>query len=386
MRYRAKLALWSALLMGVVACSSRHEEPPQRTRRDAVVGATATLSVSLPIGVPLRDIALSATSSIRISDRVQVRPEPGSDTAAVMSNTGPGETEIGADSISRDLRSFGSVVLRERATIIGDVVTQGIVTTQNAVTMTGSVTEEANLQEPREISRDFTFPGGDSVHREPDSPPLVLTPGAYGHVSVHSRSQVELTSGTYFFESLSFEPEAILRVDGPPDVPVLVYVKGPFSFKGEFQFTGDPGDLLFGLFGQEMISLETALSGTVVAPHATLRFAPAHKEFYGSFFAKDLLVEPDLAVVHVPFKHWGHVFPPVPFVTCVSQVAVGKYAALFGYENPLDTVEVVPRGSQNFLTPVVDSPDSEPLTVFQPGRFDQGFWSLLPGPDPSPIS
>jgi outer membrane protein assembly factor BamB len=72
---------------------------------------------------------------------------------------------------------------------------------------------------------------------------------------------------------------------------------------------------------------------------------------------------------------------PEPFVTCVSEVAPGAYAALFGYENRVGIEIEIHRGPQNFLTPEADGPESEPLTRFQPGRVERGYWSLMTTPE-----
>jgi hypothetical protein len=87
-------------------------------------------------------------------------------------------------------------------------------------------------------------------------------------------------------------------------------------------------------------------------------------------------VEASNTVTFDPFAHWGAVFPPVPLVNCVSQVAPGAYAALFGYDNPLDFDVTVPLGPDNSLSPV-PVPAAAPPTVFHPGRHSLAFWAPI---------
>jgi hypothetical protein len=262
--------------------------------------------------------------------------------------------------------------------VTGDVVSQATVTRQNNVSITGSVIQGATLSPPKVVSREFTFPGGQSVHRPPSSPTITLAPGGYGHLSVHSGSRVILagSAGTaFYFESVSFEPQSTLEIRTNGAL-VPIFVRGAFNFKGAFVLQGNPQDLFFGLFGSGTTSLETAISGTMVVPNGTLRFAPAFKEFRGSFFAKAVEAEPDLTLTFVPFNHWGRIFPPVPKAECVTVQNAVTRSARFSYENPLATATVVPRGSLNRVTPT-PPPGFEPPTEFLPGS--HSYWVPFQG-------
>src|SRR5690606_15171936 len=111
-------------------------------------------------------------------------------------------------------------------------------------------------------------------------------------------------------------------------------------------------------------------------PNATLRFAPAHKEFQGSFFAQSIQVEPDLTLSYVPFAHWGRVFPAIPKADCISVQNSVVRAARFSYENHLDTVTTIPRGARNQVTPTPPS-GFEPPEDFLPG--EHFYWTSFEG-------
>lgn len=372
----------ASLLLGSIGCSKSDQAHEHTRNAGQPLTNTEALSLTLPVGHLLISLALGASDRVTISDRSQVRGSPQSpESDATVANAGSNEVTIGADARTRDIVSFGPVVLRERA-IVGDVTTTGAVTQQNGVA-TGIVESGASLPQPLHLSRNFDFAGGADVHVPPDSPALALPPNSYGHVSLHSRSILELSGAgeggarTYYFESLSIEPGATLRI--PNGEPALLLVRGTFDFKGTLDFSGQAGDLFFGLFGTASISLENVLVGTVVAPNATLRFAPAHRSFEGSWFAKAIEVEADVTLSAAPFAHWGLVFPPSPLVICILQTGPDQFSALFGYENRVPDVIEVPLGAGNFLEPLPATPDREPPTIFQPGRVEHGFWSSLVG-------
>src|SRR5690606_25750228 len=101
-----------------------------------------------------------------------------------------------------------------------------------------------------------------------------------------------------------------LKTNGLPGEATVVFVREGFDFQGAFEHTGEPEDLLFGVFGSAPVSVERALDGTFVVPNAHLRLAPAHKQFTGSLFARSLDTDADLTVTLAPFRHWEEVFRP----------------------------------------------------------------------------
>jgi len=69
-----------------------------------------------------------------------------------------------------------------------------------------------------------------SCSLEPDNTE-VIDPGSYADVAVKSRSHLKVRSGTYEFNSLSFEPQAVLDIDNTAG-PVFIYVRTTFGFSG----------------------------------------------------------------------------------------------------------------------------------------------------------
>lgn len=334
-----------------------------------------TLALSLPQGVSLEQVVLGATNGLGVADRVQVSPP-----ASTVTNAGAVETNIGVDAHVGNVVSAAPLTLRDRAVVHGNVTTDEPVTYQNEETITvdGAIVEDATLGPPTSVTRVLEFPpAAPGIHLEPNQPPLSIAPGSYGPVEVKQGSQINLSAGEYYFDSLAIHPGARLSITSG-DQAVLVYVRTFFDFKGIYELTGSPADVFFGVLGSGQVSLEAPLSATLVAPNASLRFAPLNPgEFAGSFFADSIYqAEPGLTITHVPFRHWGRVFGPVPKAECVTVQNAVTRSARFTYENQLETSTIVPHGPRNHVTPT-PPPGFEPPTEFLPGV--HSYWVAFEG-------
>jgi hypothetical protein len=320
-----------------------------------------TLSFSLPLQVPVTEAALGASRAMLLKDRVKVIA---TDKVPYVASTGTSTTSVGADSQIRHLVSVGSLFLSERVKLDGNAVTAGTITTQNGVEIKGQRQEHATLTPKFEFSRSISFAGGANITREPNLGTVPLSPGNYGKVSARSGSGFSLSPGTYYFESLTFEPQATFKVL-PSAEPVIVFVRTGFDFKGMFVNSGSASGVFIGVLGTGTTSLEAPLAATVAVPNGVLRLAPANKTFQGSFFGKDVQVEPDLIIKQVPFAHWGIIFQVKPIVECVTLFGPGRAVGVFGYENQANATVPIVKGSNNELIPAADVPLPE---SFLPGR------------------
>jgi len=134
----------------------------------------------------------------------------------------------------------------------------------------------------------------------PDST-RTLAPGSYGALNIASRTKVYLRSGTYFFTSGNLEPGADVRLNTSTG-PVYLYVKDSFTFKGKFvDSSGRYDQVMVGYFGTAVANIETAFSGTLVAPRARVELKTVTDAHRGSFFAKELEVFARTRVEHHPF-------------------------------------------------------------------------------------
>jgi hypothetical protein len=81
--------------------------------------------------------------------------------------------------------------------------------------------------------------------------------------------------------------------------PLYLYVKSGLIFRGSIEVVaGDPDSVFIGYMGSDTMNVDRALRGTLVAPNGTIRLATLHdrREFVGSYFARDIEVQPDVTV------------------------------------------------------------------------------------------
>ena len=111
----------------------------------------------------------------------------------------------------------------------------------------------------------------------------MLAPGSYGDVSVKSRATLRLSPGTFFVNSFSIEPQATVVTDGGP---VFLYIATSMNFKGAISAGVFDRNFLVGVVGSGTVFLETPFTGTIVAPNATIRFAPLNPGVYDGFLLR----------------------------------------------------------------------------------------------------
>ena len=242
--------------------------------------------------------ALFATGSLKLADRVQVLAATGAFGAVV--NAGTGVTELGADDRTGNVWSAGAVTLRNRARVEGFVKTNATVTRQIDASVTSGIFERAALTFPA-APGPVTFPGGTfaDVTVDPDKTSSIA-PGSFKNVSVRSRGVLNLASGTYFFESLTIEPQAEVRLNKSGG-PVIINVKTLLAIKGPL-VSSDPASGAFVRYaGTAATVVEVPYRGTLLAPTALLTLATVPSPgFKGLFQARDIEVRPDVTVRHEP--------------------------------------------------------------------------------------
>ncbi|MES1188545.1 MAG: collagen-binding domain-containing protein [Myxococcales bacterium] len=361
--------LASTALLATVGCSTSDDEHVARTGQPTVTPQSLTLS--LPKGALLQQQALASTAALSLAPNASVVP----------SATGLGEiaslglTNIGADAATGSVRSQGKVSLADRARVDGFIQTTTTPSKGSGVVITGSVTTNETFTPPTTLTFSVAFPGGATIDLQKNQQ-RALNPGAYASVSVKSGAKLSLSAGKYRLTSLSTEPGSTLAVDTRGG-PVFVYTESDLTLKGGVSYTGDDASLLFVQAGISTVNLEAPFTGSVLAPKAAVRLAPVTGPgFRGSFFGKGVSVEAGTKVTLLPFAHWGVLFPPVPFVNCVNQIAPGSYVALFGTRNVLDFAVTVPLGVDNALSPV-PTPATVPPAVFVSGENRTALWAPI---------
>lgn len=222
-----------------------------------------------------------------------------------MYSAGPLRSEFGAGIQSyTNITSGGDLdFLRSGATVSGDIRTAGTLLKQNNVTIQGSVSLGATIAEEK-IEWQITWPtlGLQSINREPDTPNVSITPGAYDHITLKSRSTVTLRTGTYLVSSLTTEPQAHLQIDTSQG-PVYIYVRNELRLRSRLEYQQSTHEqVVMGYWGSQPALFEEALEAAVLAPNAAieLRRPNSQKPHKGAFFGKEVHVFSDATVRHVP--------------------------------------------------------------------------------------
>jgi Thrombospondin type 3 repeat len=262
-----------------------------------------TFSIRLPPGMSASGVALGATESLILNDRVQLTA-PAPQAAPTSSNLGGGALELGVDASAGSLFAKGAVQLRDRARVQGSITTEGLVSRGNGATVTGTIRERTSVSPANLASWQVCMPTTNSgnVQMEPDAS-RTLAPGDYGSLIVRSRAQLSLRGGQYTFTSIMVEPQARLLLDSQSS-PITLYSRGAVTVRGVFeQRAGSAAELLIGTLAPDTVNIEMAFTGTIVAPNAELQLAsvnaPGHR---GAFFARRIVARPGSTIQHSPMR------------------------------------------------------------------------------------
>jgi hypothetical protein len=281
-------------------------------------GSTAVVGAAVPSGVGVSQLTLGANGQLTLNDRVVLKQ--GTSGFGSLSNTGNAGSTLGASSEAADMWSVSSVFMRSNSKLTGTLRTSGTLTTQNGASVLGGLFQNVAIPSST-VTWTVNVPGTSkgSIDLEPGESGQA-SPGRYGDVAVKSRATLRLSSGVYFFNTLDLEPQATVVLDKSTG-PVFLYVQTSLIERGAFvDTTAHATDVFLGYLGLQAASIEAPFMGMIVAPSATLRLATVGSPGYmGSFFAKNLQVDPDTTIVQ-------QVFPAFSSLTTCSALDAGEQA------------------------------------------------------------
>jgi hypothetical protein len=288
--------------MALAACSRE----PDRVALGSTTQALTHLTLRFPAGTELGSVCLLASGALRVDDRSTI-VDPDNRPAAIAT-TGSAGTTVGCDASSGSVVSKGSIALRDRARVIGDATSAGTITVGNGGSVTGTRRPNASVEPYGEQTLDVSFdsPPIGPVQLEPPNTGervTTLSPGHYTTVNIKSRNRVNLTAGSYQFNSLDLEPQSRFVIDDSTG-PVLIDVRDTLLFKGSVESTSGAHPALRLVYvGSNSPAIESAFAGTLIAPNASVRLPtpPNGAPHVGSFIARDLEVSPGTKVVFRPY-------------------------------------------------------------------------------------
>jgi hypothetical protein len=263
---------------------------------------TATIILSFPKGLDVNSMSAAANGTLTMADRAKAKKPNGSPGA--MANAGNSQTDIGVLGNVGNLTSLASVSLRSNALVDGDVKTAGIITKQQGARITGTSTQYATLTPLSLYAWSTVLPSSNlgDISLYAGSGSATLNPGAYANVTAYSRTNLTLTSGTYYMKSFDIEPQATLTLNMMAG-PITIYVTGSIIFRGAMvQQGGSEGEFLLVELGNADVTIEKQFTGSIVAPKASLTLgSTVPMTMRGWFYGRNLVVRTDTLLIGLPF-------------------------------------------------------------------------------------
>jgi hypothetical protein len=237
--------------------------PCQFTAQATGSATDVAFTIKLPVGVHREDVGLSATGgALTLADGVSVVRDGGG-FASISSVRAASRTNLGVLVQVQDAYSEPTGIdLRSSAVVHGTLKTAADETTETGAIVDGATLQQTSLQPLESVTWTVSFPNTShgSCSLEPDNTE-VIDPGSYGDIAVKSRSHLKIRSGTYYFNSLSFEPQSVLEIDNRAG-PVFIYVRTTLAFGGTV-VEADPTrmNFLFGVAGTTDVNIQSAFRG-----------------------------------------------------------------------------------------------------------------------------
>jgi hypothetical protein len=357
---------WSIYEMGVFAAGCVGPQP---------------FTIKLPDAAGLAGVGLAASNNLHLANTVMMTsPRTGLTTAV---NTGGAGTDVGTDASVGSIISQSSVTVRDRSVVNGNAQSAGTIALVNGAQVKGTVRQNTPVTPLQTFTWSVTVPNPGGDLSVPANTTSTIAPGSYGNVSVNAGAALHLGAGTYFLKGLSTELQSQVVLDGGP---VFLYIVAAPDLRGAIVPGAQQRHLLMGVIGSGTVLLESSFIGTIVAPNAVLRFAPSSPATYtGSFFAKDIDVEPAATIALDTFADWQKLFPlpatrPVdvhPQLTCVAPQGGGIFSALFGYVTDAFRSIRVLNGPTNVVSPAPGGGGQ--VQLFFPGKVSAAFATSFSG-------
>ena len=253
-------------------------------------GANAPVQANQTVTV---GAGIEVSQSFLLDDRAQLRSVTGG--FAGMLNSGTGSTRVGQDGRTAGVISRGPVTIQHRAIVAGNVVSASTVTKDSDATVNGTITQNASVQLPALPTLPTFPPANLPAFTVNASTSQTKGPGSYAGGTVLNGGTLILQSGDYFFQSLTINSGAIVRIPSTS----RVFVKNTLVLNSPFLATsGSTVQSIVLGFNGTTLNMFAVFNGTLIAPNATVVFGTgAGLSFTGSFFGRTFEVTPGSALV-----------------------------------------------------------------------------------------
>jgi hypothetical protein len=296
-------AYWLAALLAASVACSRDKPSAAPAEVESVTsalsgacndGSPCAFTMVTPHGLSPSALLLSATSSLKIDDRVTLKESNGN--PAAIANLGTATLQIGTDGHLGDIWSLGPVTVSDRTVVNGTIHGAVTVTKGNSVTIKA---QDHTAFTTTTATSSVTFPTNNSgaFLLQPGATGT-LGPGAYAAVTANARSVLNLSTGSYLVESLDLESQSTLALNTTAG-PITLYVRTTAILRGNITNTTGAQSFTLVYLGTQALSVVAPLGATVIAPAATINVTPV-QPISGAFFGSAIEVFSGDTVTHVP--------------------------------------------------------------------------------------
>ena len=279
------------LLLAVLSshCSPKSDSATERTT-EALSSSAVVTQLSVPSTLT-SGAFLVAQNKVQIDSGVTVTGSVWSGGAVVL--------QPGAQ--AQSITATGDVQLSDRDTVTSITLGGSLITGKQDTI--GSATKKAMSNAT--ISDAMTFPATTQSVVANSGQTIAMVPGSYTTVTANSGGTLSLAPGDYYFSSLDLESASTLKINTTASA-TRIFIASALTFRASMVGAGDGSRFLIVYVGTNAATLESAFTGSVVAPNALLTLGIANGQAHsGSFMAQSIEVQPNAKLKYVPFNGAG---------------------------------------------------------------------------------
>ncbi len=281
---------------------------PERVTDVAFTGASSALassasatpivfSFSVPFPETIAKVGVVANGSLSIDDRALLTS---GSSAGIVTNSGTSGTNIGTDITLNSVISAAAVQIRSRSKV-ASLITASTATIDPSASVT-TVKQHASLAPYRTYAWTVTPPSCTGNEILTPNAKASISAGSYCSVTVNAGASLSISgSGPTFIQNLDVEPSASLVVSDAKG-PAQLYVTTQLLWKGSIRSSsGNAASMLVGYAGTNAVNITAPLSGTIVAPTASVTLSESSLNNSGAIVALNAEVSPGTHLNLVPF-------------------------------------------------------------------------------------